>query len=469
MFPPDTAVADVPVITTGLRNVFGSGETKSESWRRTQLLGFQRMLTAHRSDFESALATDLGKSVAEANLTEIGFLQTEVAHTLRHLSRWMSPKRVTPPPALFPASARVVREPLGVVLIIAPWNYPLMLALSPLLGAIAAGNTAVVKPSELAPATSATIARLLPQYLDPHAIAVVTGGVPQTTALLAEKFDHIFYTGSGRVGKIVATAAAQHLTPITLELGGKSPTYIDGSVPLPEVAKRLAWAKFLNAGQTCVAPDYVLAQSEVLARLTPLLTDAIHELYGSAIDRNPDYGRIINDAQFERLVSYLSDGTIVSGGTFDAASRYIAPTVLTGVSRDSALMRDEIFGPILPLIPVTDLDDAIRWVKAGDKPLAAYIFSDDPAVRLRWETETSSGALTYNAPVLHLSVPALPFGGVGASGSGSYHGERSFTTFSHEKAVLSKPLHPDTLGPTIMPPFGAMKVKLIRKLLQKLQ
>lgn len=427
------------------------------------------MLVERETDFERALHSDLGKSGLESQITEIGFLLGEIDHALSHLSKWMRPKRVSAPLMVQPASAKVVLEPLGVALIIAPWNYPLMLALSPLVGAIAAGDTAVVKPSELAPATSSALALLLPQYLDRRAVAVVEGGVPETTELLEQRFDHIFYTGNGRVGRIVARAAAEHLTPVTLELGGKSPAYLDESVNLSEAARRLVWGKFLNAGQTCVAPDYVLATREVLSRLAPKLADAIHELYGSAVRGNPDYGRIINEAQFERLRSYLEDGEIVVGGSYDVAERFIEPTVLAGVARESAVMRDEIFGPILPLVAVEDLDDALTFVSAGEKPLAAYVFSERTEVRHRWERETSSGALSFGAPVLHLTVPDLPFGGVGGSGHGAYHGERSFRVFSHEKAVFSKPLALDTLAPTIMPPFTKAKEKIVRDLLGRLR
>lgn len=460
--------ADIPLTVAGIRHAYAQGITRPESWRRAQLTALRRMLVDRSADFEAALLADLGKSGTEAQLTEIGFLIGEIDHALAHLTRWLRPRRVTAPVGLQPASARIVREPLGVALIIAPWNYPLMLALSPLVGALAAGNAAVVKPSELAPATSRAIAMHLTDHLDRRAVAVIEGGVDETTVLLEQRFDHIFYTGSGRVGRIVAHAAAEHLTPITLELGGKSPAYVDDTVDLAVAAKRIAWAKFLNTGQTCVAPDYVLGTRAVLGRLVPMLAEAVHDLYGNAVERNPDYGRIVNDAQFTRLVSYLADGEVLIGGEHDAASRYLAPTVLGGVARDSAVMRDEIFGPILPLVEVDDLDDALSFVVGRDKPLAAYVFSDDSGARDRWQDETSSGALGFGAPVVHLSAPELPFGGVGASGQGAYHGERSFLTFSHEKAVLSKPLTPDTLGPTIMPPYTPAKERLIRRWLTKL-
>lgn len=459
----------IPTVVTGLRFSFHQGITRPESWRRRQLRGLRAMLVTRELEFENALRADLGKSAIESQITEIGFLVGEIDHTLAHLSKWMSPNRISVPLVVQPASAKVILEPLGLVLIIAPWNYPLMLALSPLVGAIAAGNAAIVKPSEIAPATSAAIAMYLPEYLDRRAVAVIEGGVAETTELLEQRFDHIFYTGSGRVGRIVAKAAAEHLTPVTLELGGKSPAYVDETVNLAEAARRIVWGKFLNAGQTCVAPDYVLGPREVLARLAPKLADAIHELYGSAVQRNPDFGRIVSDAQFARLVGYLSDGELVVGGDNDPATRFIAPTVLAGVSRESAVMRDEIFGPILPLVEVSDLDDALRYVIAHDKPLAAYVFSDDSSTRRRWESETSSGALSFGAPVLHLTVPDLPFGGVGESGHGAYHGVRSFETFSHAKAVLSKPLRPDTLAATVMPPFTPFKEKIVRSMLGKLR
>lgn len=468
--------ADIPLVVAGLRHSFEHGATRSEAWRRAQLEGLRRLLVERSDVFEAALLADLGKSGTEAQLTEIGFLVSEIDHALAHLARWMRPRRVAAPLVVQPATAKVLPEPLGVALIIAPWNYPLMLLLSPLIGALAAGNAVILKPSELAPATSRAIALHIPDYLDRRAVAVIEGGIPETTALLAQRFDHIFYTGNGRVGRIIARAAAEHLTPVTLELGGKSPAYVDDSVNLAEAAKRLVWAKFLNAGQTCVAPDYVIARRDVLGRLAPKLADAILELYGNAVQGNPDYGRIVNDAQFARLTSYLDEagiepgaGEIVVGGARDAESRYIEPTVLAGVSREAAVMRDEIFGPVLPLVEVEDLDDAIGFVTGRDKPLAAYVFSEDSSTRRRWELETSSGALTFGAPVLHLTVPDLPFGGVGESGQGSYHGQRSFDVFSHQKAVLSKPLQVDTLGPTIMPPFTDVKDKLVRNWLGKLR
>lgn len=474
-----TAVDRIPGIVSGLRYSYAMGVTRPAAWRKQQLTRLKNLLTDRGADFERALHADLGKSGTEAQLTEIGFLITEIDHALAHLDGWMRPRRVGVPLALMPATAKTVADPLGVALIIAPWNYPLMLALSPAIGALAAGNAVLIKPSELAPATAELIARLVPDALDRRAVAVVEGAVPETTALLAERFDHIFYTGGAAVARIISRAAADHLTPVTLELGGKSPVYVDDTVPLADAAKRIAWGKFVNAGQTCVAPDYVLGTPEVLEKLAPLLRDAIAELYGTATKQNPDYGRIVNRAQFARLAGYLADargdldeeslgGTVVAGGGFDEGALHIDPTVLARVSPEARIMREEIFGPILPLVEISSLDAALAFVNDREKPLAAYVFSDDSRVRRRWESETSSGALTFGAPVLHLSAPELPFGGVGQSGMGSYHGERSFATFSHEKAVLAKPLKPDTLAATIMPPYTKAKDSLVRTWMRKL-
>lgn len=450
-----------------LRSAFERGVTKPVAWRLEQLRALRRMLTERGADFEQALSDDLAKNPTESQIAELGFVVGEIDHMLKHLRRWLRPKRVSVPGALLPARASTILEPVGVVLIIAPWNYPVQLLLAPLVGALAAGDAVLLKPSELAPATSAAMARLIPEYLDPRAVAVVEGGVEETTELLAQRFDHIFYTGNGRVGRIVAAAAVEHLTPVTLELGGKSPVYVDATVDVAAAARRIAWGKFMNAGQTCVAPDYVLADRSVVPGLTAALRDAVRELYGDDPAQSPDYGRIVNDRQFARLTGMLGSGTSAVGGDHDAATRYLAPTVLTDVAPDAPAMADEIFGPILPILPVDGLDDAIRFIRAGDKPLALYVFTSSARTRRRILTQTSSGAVGFGVPAAHLAVAGLPFGGVGESGAGAYHGERSLRTFSHEKAVLSKPLGPDTLQ-LIYPPYTAAKDRFARGLLRKL-
>jgi aldehyde dehydrogenase (NAD+) len=450
-----------------LRSSYDSGVTRPLSWRLAQLASLRRMLIERAPDFEDALLADLAKNPTESQIAEIGFVVGEIDHTVKHLRKWLRPRRISVPGALLPARAAIVREPLGVVLVIAPWNYPVQLLLAPMVGALAAGNAVLLKPSELAPATSAAMARFIPLYLDPRAVSVVEGGVEETTQLLEQRWDHIFYTGNGRVGRIVAAAAAQHLTPVTLELGGKSPVYVDETVDVAAAAERIAWGKFMNAGQTCVAPDYVLATASVAHRLADALAAAVTRLYGADPETSPDYGRIVNSAQFDRLSGLLDAGTTVIGGRSDAASCYLAPTVLTDVPLDAPVMQQEIFGPVLPIVTVTGLDEAISIVNAGDKPLALYVFSESPRVRRRILTETSSGAVGFGVPAAHLAVAGLPFGGVGDSGSGAYHGENSLRTFSHEKAVLTKSLKPDTMK-LIYPPYTEAKDRFARGFLRKL-
>ncbi|QMU80558.1 aldehyde dehydrogenase family protein [Streptacidiphilus sp. PB12-B1b] len=428
-------------IVARLRAAFGTGRTKPVEWRTAQLRRLREMLTEHGADVAAALHADLGKSSTEAHRTEIDFTVREIDHTLEHLETWLRPEPA-PVPARLGDDARAWTQydPLGVVLVIAPWNYPVQLLLTPMLGALAAGNAVVAKPSELAPATSAVLARLLRQYLDTEAVAVVEGGVPETTALLEERFDHIFYTGNGTVGRVVMRAAAEHLTPVTLELGGKSPAFVDRDTDLAVVAGRLASGKFLNAGQTCVAPDYVLTDLETARALEPALARAVESLYGSDPAASGEYGRIINERHFDRLSGLLDSGRVVIGGDTDRATKYIAPTVLADVAPESPVMQEEIFGPILPIVTVPGLDEAIDYISERNKPLALYVFTESATTRDRFAAETSSGGLGYGLPLAHLTVSDLPFGGVGESGTGNYHGRYSIETFSHRKAVLEKPL-----------------------------
>lgn len=427
-------------VVARLRATFATDRTKPLAWRTAQLKALRTLLTERGDELAAALHADLGKSRKEAYRTEINFTVREIDHTLEHLAEWLRPQPAPVPDRLSPATAHTVLDPLGVALVIAPWNYPVQLLLAPVVGALAAGNCVVAKPSELAPATSRVVADLLPRYLDGDAVAVVEGAVQETTDLLAQRFDHIFYTGNGQVGRIVMRAAAENLTPVTLELGGKSPAFVDRGTDLAVVAARLASTKFMNAGQTCVAPDYVLTDPETAAQLEKELASVLHGLYGDDPAASPDYGRIVNERHFDRLTGLLDSGRTVVGGAHDRAERYIAPTVLAGVAPDSPVMREEIFGPILPVVEVAGLDEAIAFIRDRDKPLALYAFTESATTRDRLTRETSSGGLAFGLPVAHLTVSDLPFGGVGESGMGSYHGRYSLGAFSHRKAVLDKPL-----------------------------
>jgi len=361
-----------------------------------------------------------------------------------------------------PASGRIVREPLGVALVIAPWNYPIQLLLIPMAAAIAAGNAVVGKPSELAPACSAALARLAPKYLDERAISIVEGGIAENTALLREKWDTIFYTGNGHVGRIVAHAAADHLTPVTLELGGKSPVIIDRDADLKVAANRIVWGKFLNAGQTCVAPDHLLVHEAISDEFTDRLAKAITSMYGADPHKSPDYARIVNGRHFTRLEGLLAGGpTVAFGGDRDADDRYFAPTLLADVSDDAPVMQQEIFGPLLPIIPVSDVDAAIARINAGDKPLALYAFSSSSKTLDHVVANTSSGGVALNHVVMQLLPPGLPFGGVGESGIGAYHGKANIDAFSHRKSVLTKPTRLDP--PILYPPFTGLKKWIVRK------
>ena len=438
-----TALEDPAALVGRLRATVRSHATRPLAWRIEQLTRLRTLLDQNRDALAAAVYADLRRLPAETFLSEVDACIHEIDHFVEHLEEWLAPQPVTvPADARLPAgSTGAVRyDPLGTVLVIAPWNYPVRLLFVPVAGALAAGDTVVAKPSELAPATSVLIADLVPRHFEPDVMAVVQGGVPETTALLAERFDHIFFTGNGAVGRIVMRAAAQHLTPVTLELGGKSPVFVDAGADLPTVARRLAATKFANAGQTCVAPDYVLADPATAKALESALTEAVLELYGPDPATSPAYGRLINERHFDRVAALLGSGRTVVGGRHERAERYIAPTVLAEVDPHSPVMLEEIFGPVLPIIEVTGLDEAIAFINERDKPLALYAFTGNDTTRRRLAVETTSGALNFGLPIAHLRVPGLPFGGVGESGTGSYHGRHSLETFSHRKAVLDVPL-----------------------------
>ena len=421
------------------------------------------MLVEREAEFTAALHEDLGKPALESFVTEIGFTLGEVDHALRHLRRWSRGSRVAVPLALQPARARNEPQPLGVVLVIAPWNYPLQLLLAPLCGALAAGNCVLLKPSEMAPATSRALAAAIPAYLDPDAVTVVEGDAAVASALLEQRFDHVFFTGGARVARIVASAAARHLTPVTLELGGKSPAIVsDGD--LTAIARRIVHGKFLNAGQTCVAPDHVYVVDALADELLRCLRQALQDFFGPDPAESADYGRIIDVRHFDRLVAAMAGAEVVIGGAHDRARRYIAPTVVLAPPAGSALLDEEIFGPILPVLRVPDVDAAIARIAAGEPPLAAYVFTRRDDVQRRVEQGVRAGAIGVNACAVHLAVPGLPFGGIGESGIGQYHGRHSFDTFSQARPVFSKGTLLDTLR-FVYPPYSGLKAWVLRRLM----
>ena len=446
-----------------LRATYNSGHTRPLTWRKHQLEQMIKMLNENEAEFLAALKTDLGKPTVEGFITDIAFITGEIKLMLKNLKKWNKPQRVPTPLVTMPAKSQLIPEPLGVVLVIAPWNYPIQLLLVPAAGAIAAGNAVVMKPSEVSAATSAVLARLVPKYLDQKAITLVEGGVPETTALLAEHFDHIFYTGNGTVGRIVMAAAANNLTPVTLELGGKSPVIVDESANIHVAARRIAWGKWLNAGQTCVAPDYILVNEKVRQPFLDELGKAINDFFGADPQTSESYGRIVSPRHFDRLKSLMTGGKVIIGGETDAESRYVAPTVLADVDMNSALMNEEIFGPLLPVLSINSTKQAIEFITARPHPLALYVFAENKSVVKEVLAKTTAGGVTVNGTLMHLTSPHLPFGGIGESGMGGYHGKSGVRLFQHMKPVLSRGTK---LDPSLAyPPYTDKKAKLFRKLL----
>jgi aldehyde dehydrogenase (NAD+) len=457
-------VESIPFVVQRLRASFATGRTRPLEFRLEQLSGLARLLEDCEPQIGQAIRKDLGRSEIETRLVETHLLRREIQFAQKRLRQWMRPERVRTPWLLQPSAARIYREPFGVALILGPWNYPLQRVLVPLVGALAAGNCAVIKPSELAPATSSLLAAILPRYLDPECVQVVEGGPSESAALLAERFDCIFYTGNSRVGRIVMEAAAKHLTPVTLELGGKNPCIVDRSANLRSAARRIVWGKLLNAGQVCVAPDYVLVDETVETALLTQMAAAIREFFGDDPRRSPDLARIVNQHHFRRLVRLLEGGGhIFAGGQACEDELYLAPTILTQTSADAAVMQEEIFGPILPVLSVKSLGEAIAFINQREKPLALYLFAEDARVRRQVIHSTSSGTLAVNYPCVQAAIPGLPFGGVGNSGMGACHGRTSFETFSHRKSVFLKSSWPD---PNLAyPPLSKLKERIIRMLM----
>ncbi len=442
MLPPSPIqswrMSDISSIVQAQRAFFDSGATRPVAFRREQLRRLRDALKTHEAALAEALRIDLGKSNIDSFSTETGQVLVEVNHALRHVAGWARPRRVWPSSAQMPGAAFVHPEPRGISLILAPWNYPVQMILSPLVAALAAGNTAVLKPSELAPAASAALAKLVADVFDPRVAVVVEGDARVAQALLEQPIDFIFFTGGTGIGRKVAEAAARRLIPCVLELGGKSPVIVAADADIDGTARRVAWGKFINAGQTCIAPDYALVERSVMPAFIEGLKRYIIAFYGEDPRRSPDYGRIINDRHLSRLSGYLSDGRVVHGGQVDPAGRYLAPTLIEAAPLDSAVMREEIFGPILPIVPVDDIDEAIRFVNARPKPLALYVFSRSRAQQERVLGGTQSGGACVNDTLVQISSPHLPFGGVGPSGYGSYHGRYGFDAFSHQRSVVRR-------------------------------
>ncbi len=458
---PSTPLASIPQSVARLRDNFNKGMTRNLAFRHQQLDGLLRFVTECEDKIFAALKHDLNKCQIESFGSEISLTTKGVKLALKNLSSWTKPRKVSTALLAQPGNSVIVPEPLGVVTIIGPWNYPLFLALYPLIGALAAGNCVVLKPSEVSTATSFLLANELPKYISNECLSVIEGGAEETTALLKEKFDHIFYTGNGTVAKIIMLAAAQHLTPVTLELGGKSPCIIDATADLANAARRIAWGKFMNAGQTCVAPDYVLIDASVKDKFLEELKKIIIHFYGEHPELSPDYSRIINSRHYQRLMNLLpGSGDIYFGGTGKESENYISPTILHNVPANAPVMADEIFGPILPVITIKDTEEAIAFINARPKPLSLYLFSSDQKNQQRIIQQTSSGSVGINVCVIQIAVSTLPFGGVGASGMGAYGGKYTFDTFTHYKSVLTKSTWFDSS--LFYPPYTTKFLKLLR-------
>lgn len=450
-------------LTEAQKQFFETGRTRDLAFRICQLQLLADAMRKNETVLEEALKKDLGKSAFESYATEIGFVLADIRYTIQNLQKWSAPKRVRTPLYLFPGKSKIQKEPYGSVLILGPYNYPVQLLAEPLVGAIAAGNCAVLKPSELTPHVSEAMYQIVHSTFKEEYIACVEGGVEVNQELLSQKFDYIFFTGSERVGRIVMKAAAENLTPVTLELGGKSPVIIEKTANIKEAARRIAWGKLMNAGQTCVAPDYVLVDESRKQQFLTEMKTAFSHLYGKEIKKNPHFGRIVNERHMERLQKILEQDAkyLFCGGEADALQRYIEPAILDlGKDQNAASMQEELFGPILPVLSYHKLEDAVRFVNKRAKPLALYLFTKKRSAERFVLERVSSGGVCVNDTISHLINPDLPFGGVGASGMGQYHGKYSFDTFTHEKSVFYKPA--DWNLPVCYPPFTRGKMNLVK-------
>ncbi len=455
---------DISNLIEKQRDYFRSGATRDLSVRTELLSRLYDRIRELEPEIHEALQRDLGKSASESFMCETGLTLSEISYMKKHLRRFAARERVRTPLAQFPARSYVLKEPYGCVLVMSPWNYPFLLSMEPMVDAVAAGNTVVLKPSAYAPNTSAVIRRLVEDVFPQGHVAVVEGGRTENAGLLEQPFDYIFFTGGTQVGKLVLQKAAEHFTPVTLEMGGKSPCIVDGTANLPVAARRIAFGKYLNCGQTCVAPDYLLIHRSVRDQFLPLFEAAVEEMYGADPLNNPNYGKIINEKHFDRLMGILEGEHILFGGAQDRAGLKIAPTVVGPVTPDSPSMGQELFGPILPVMVYEELDEVIRFVQSRPRPLALYLFSEDRAAVARVQTELSYGGGCINDTIIHLATSEMGFGGVGMSGMGSYHGRRGFETFTHEKSTVDKACWLDL--PFRYPPYQAVHDKLIRLFLR---
>lgn len=451
-------------IVSAQRGFFATDATKSVSFRKEALRKLYSEIVSSEKEIFAALQKDLHKSDFEGYMTEVGIIRDECRHTIAHIKNWAKPTRVSTPLSQFPAHSFILKEPYGVALIMSPWNYPFQLTLAPLIGAIAAGNCAVIKPSAYSPATSQVIADLIAKIFPPEYVTVVQGGRKENAELLDIRFDYIFFTGSTTVGHLVMEKASRYITPISLELGGKSPAIIDQTTNLSLAATRLCWGKFLNAGQTCIAPDYILIYEDAKAAFLTEMARAISEAFPNGAMQDEDYVHIINEKQFSRLLPLLKDGHTVIGGASDASTRCIEPTVLDNITFDSPVMQNEIFGPILPILTYTDLDEALALLKTRPKPLALYIFSKSKATCDKILRSISFGGGCINDSVIHFATSGIGFGGVGDSGMGAYHGKKSFDTFTHEKGIVDKKTWLDL--PMRYQPYKKSNFRLLRKFLK---
>ena len=423
-------------IIEGQQLFFNSNTTLNIDFRIQHLKRLKACISKYEGELIFALKEDLGKSEFEAFTSEIGLAQKEISFHIRNLKRWAKPKKVSTPVFAFPSSSYIYKQAYGKILIIGPFNFPFMLTIIPLIGAISAGNVALVKPSENTTATSAVIEKIISETFKPEYVSFVQGGIETTQELLEQRWDKIFFTGSTRVGKIVMEAAAKNLTPVDLELGGKNPVVIDNDANLKVAAKRVIWGKFLNAGQSCVAPDYLFVHEDVKDKLLPLLKKAIEQFYTENPQKSNDFGRIINEVTVERLLNLIKNETVFVGGKAEKENHYLSPTILTDVTVDSPIMLDEIFGPILPVLTFNDLNEVITFINRREKPLALYYFSENKKKQKEFLNKTFSGDAGINEMVIHFTNFSLPFGGVGFSGMGAYHGKHSFDTFSHRRSVM---------------------------------